>query len=143
MGRVVADDADRHFVAGDELLDQDRLAVVLPELDDRRAEFVRGADQQRLRIALARPLAGRLGDDRVAAARPLRERAGNSAKSPSYVVWRRGERDALGHGDAERFDDAPRHVLVERDGERERVGAGVGDAEHLADGRDAGLARPR
>ena len=37
-------------------------------------------------------------------------------------------------------DDAASHVLVERDRQRERVGAGVGDAEHLADGRDASLA---
>ena len=47
----------------------------------------------------------------------------------------------LGIGDAERLDDAAGHVLVEGDGERERIGAGVGDAEHLADGRHAGLAR--
>src|SRR5262249_19166806 len=34
-----------------------------------------------------------------------------------------------------------RHVLVECDGESERVGAGVGDPEHLAEGGNASLAR--
>ena len=38
-------------------------------------------------------------------------------------------------------DQPFRHVLVERRGQRQRVGAGVGDAQHLQDGRHPRLAR--
>ena len=47
-----------------------------------------------------------------------------------------------GHDYAGGGDQALGAIFIEGDGQGERVGAGVGDAEHLQHGGDAGLARP-
>ena len=46
------------------------------------------------------------------------------------------------HGDAGGLHEPLGAILVERDGQGERIGAGVRNAEHLQHGGHAGLARP-
>src|SRR4051794_30436955 len=63
---LVADEADRHFIADDELLDQDRLAIVTRELAVKSERLVPPFDQAVLADTLARPFQRRLDKPRPA-----------------------------------------------------------------------------
>ena len=124
----IAEQADRELAPGDVLLDERRLAVALDELAHDRAQPLLVVDHRRRRAhALRRALLVRLDDERELQLRrqPL---------APGLHHLELGGQDAV-------LQEHPlRQRLVERDGQRRRVRAGVGDAEQLAQRRHRRLA---
>src|SRR5262249_19177616 len=139
---VIANDANRDLIARDEFFEQHPLLVVPPEGDHGRADFFQSIDEGLGPDPLARSFPDRFRDQRQ-----LESDLGHHAREFGVIAvvavrrWR--DHDAHWHTDIRVLHNPPAHVFVQADGQRQYVGPGVWDAEHLTDGRNAGLAVAR
>ena len=104
--------------------------VALEEIEDDRLQRVGRADVVPLGDSLGGAFVHRLGEERKRGL-PRAERA---------KLVARADEPPVGRGDAVRAENLLRARLVEAEGERERIAAGVRDAVELADRRDVRLA---
>ena len=129
--RLVSDNPHGQFLAIDELLDQDRLAIVGGHLLDDFDEPVVIVDEAGLANSLARTFAGRLDDHRQ------RQRSQAVEMVGQFAI----DDHPIGRGQAGAADQLLGARFVERDGQRERIGTGVGNAQHFQESRHPCLAR--
>src|SRR4030043_1182667 len=124
--RRVAQDADGELAPGEELFDDDRLLVNRLDLAHPGLEL-RTAPHDRIVLdPLARAFVERL-DDR---------REFDPQADPGTVLYD----PEGGRGDLVIGEDLLGPRLVQADAQGQRVGAGVGDPQHLTDRRDVGFA---